>query len=89
MKHLAVLLILLTVGLSGCGIVKTELDKCYEQREYQEARPGPRVRIPEDLTAPPPEAWVPVPYGEANTTATPDGDPCLIEPPDFRDTQRN
>lgn len=83
------LCLILPLVASSCGIIKTELDKCYEQREYQAARPGPRIRVPDDLEPLAEDAWVPVPYGEANTTPTPQDDPCLIEPPDYRDVQRN
>lgn len=70
--------------LPSCGIFKTELDKCYEPREYQEAKPGPRARVPEGLEPIGDDAWVPIPYGETNNEPTPEGYPCLIEPPDYR-----
>jgi uncharacterized lipoprotein len=77
--------VLAVVGLSaGCGLFKTEIDKCHEQREYQAAKPGPRVRIPADLNSLSEETWVPVPYGDTDTEATPDNEPCLIEPPEYR-----
>jgi len=71
--------------LGGCGMFRTELDKCYEQREYQSAKPGARAQVPDDLEPLPEEAWVPIPYGESRTEATPAEDPCLIEPPDYRE----
>ena len=69
---------------SGCGIFKTELDKCREQREYQDARAGERVQVPDGLEELPDDTWVPVPDGETNTRATPKESPCLIEPPPYR-----
>ncbi|MEE4186749.1 MAG: hypothetical protein V2J12_13375 [Gammaproteobacteria bacterium] len=76
---------LLVLPLAGCGMFKSEIDKCYEEREYQQARPGPRLRVPENLEPMPEDAWIPIPYGAANTTPTPDGEPCLIEPPPYRE----
>ncbi len=76
-------------AIGGCGMFKTELDKCREQREYQEAAPGARVQVPADLQDLNEDAWVPVPYGESNTEATPPDDPCLIQPPDYRDESRS
>lgn len=72
------------VSTGGCGLFKTEIDKCREKREYQDAKPAPRVRVPEDLEGLPDQARVPIPYGETNTEPTPPEDPCLIEPPDYR-----
>jgi len=68
----------------GCGIFKTELDKCHEAREYQQAKSGVRTVIPDDLQPLSEEAWVPTPDGETDNEATPVDDPCLIEPPDYR-----
>ena len=68
----------------GCGIFKTELDKCREAREYQEARTGQRTQVPDDLKPLADDVWVPVPTGETKTEVTPEEDPCLIEPPDYR-----
>ena len=82
--------VLLSVAMSalvftgGCGLFKTEIDKCREKREYQQAQPAPRVQVPDDLEQLPEEARVPIPYGETNTEPTPPEDPCLIEPPDYR-----
>ncbi len=70
--------------LSGCGIFKTELDKCHEQREYQAARSGEPTKVPDDLQSLSEEARLPIPVGETNTEATSPEDPCLIEPPDYR-----
>ncbi len=78
------LLVVLAFVMGGCGLFKTELDKCYEKREYQDAAPGARLRVPEDLNGLAEDAWVPIPYGETNAEPTPQGDQCLIEPPDYR-----
>lgn len=78
---------LLLVGASvqsGCGIFKTELDKCREQQEYQSARTGERAQIPEGLDPLSEDEWLPVPAGETNTTPTPPEQTCLIEPPEYR-----
>ena len=72
------------VFTGGCGLFKTEIDKCREKREYQQAQTAPRIQVPEDLGQLPEEARVPIPYGETNTEPTPPEDPCLIEPPDYR-----
>jgi hypothetical protein len=82
---MAVLVCLPALSLASCGVFKSEIDKCYEEREYQEARLGPRLRVPENLEAMPEEAWIPIPYGVANTTPTPAGEPCLNEPPPYRE----
>lgn len=85
MNRLALVLLLVAATVtSGCGLFQTEIDKCREKREYQEAQPAPRVQVPEDLESLPDDARVPIPYGETNTEATPPEDPCLIEPPDYR-----
>jgi len=76
--------LVLACATAGCGVFKSEIDKCYEQREYQQARPGPRLIIPENLEPMPDEAWIPIPYGRANTRPTPQGERCLIEPPPYR-----
>ncbi len=68
----------------GCGIFKTEIDKCHEAREYQEARSGQRTQVPDDLQPLSKDVWVPIPEGETHTEVIPDEDPCLIEPPDYR-----
>lgn len=68
----------------GCGIFKTELDKCHEAREYQQARTGSRTQVPADLQPLSEDAWVPIPEGETRTQPTPADEPCLIEPPDYR-----
>ena len=69
---------------SGCGIFKTELDKCHEAREYQQAKAGSRTQVPDGLQPLSEDAWVPVPEGETETAVTPEDEPCLIEPPDYR-----
>lgn len=77
---------LLALPLANCGVVfKSEIDKCYEEREYQQAQPGPRLRVPETLESMAEDAWIPIPYGVTNTTPTPEGEPCLIEPPPYRE----
>ncbi len=75
--------------LYGCGMFKNDLEKCHENSEYQDARPAPRVRVPDDLDPLPLEARLEVPFGEANTEATPPDQPCLIEPPSYSDRSTN
>ncbi|MBT8421855.1 MAG: hypothetical protein HKN56_01145 [Gammaproteobacteria bacterium] len=85
MRYFGLLLILcMTLLQTSCGIFKTELDKCRELREYQQARAGERAQVPDDLEALPDDAWLPIPEGPTNTTATPAESPCLIEPPEYR-----
>ena len=69
---------------SGCGVFKTELDKCHEAREYQQAKQGVRTQVPDDLQSLSEEALVPMPDGKIENEATPEDEPCLIEPPDYR-----
>ena len=78
-----VLLMCLAALPGGCGLFKTEIDKCHELREYQKSRTGERAQVPDDLEALPEDTWVPVPAGATNTEATPKEQPCLIEPPDY------
>lgn len=73
-----------TMLLSGCGMFKSEVDKCHEEREYQSARSSDRAVIPEGLQPLPDEARLPIPYGETKTEPTPPEEPCLIEPPEYR-----
>ena len=85
MRNVAWTLVFLgMLSQSGCGMFKTELDKCREQREYQDARTGTRAQVPSDLEQLPQESWVAVPEGSTNTTPTPEDEPCLIEPPEYR-----
>ncbi len=78
------LLLWALLSLSGCGMFKTELDKCHEQREYQESRTGIPAKVPDDLQGLSEEARLPIPEGETNTKATSPEEPCLIEPPEYR-----
>ncbi len=67
----------------------SELEKCHEKSEYQDAQPGPRLRVPGNLESLPPDARLEVPYGEANTEATALDQPCLIKPPAYEDRKPN
>ncbi len=89
MTSLRLLSLVALVAVSGCGVFQSELDKCHEKREYQEAQPGPRLRVPEDMDALDPEARLELPYGETNVEPTAPDQPCLIEPPSYNDQSRN
>jgi len=78
------LLVAGVLSQTGCGMFKTELDKCREQREYQDARTGARAQVPADLESLSEDNWVAIPEGSTNTTPTPADEPCLIEPPEYR-----
>ena len=85
MRSAALITMLVLAPLLGsCGVFKTELDKCRELREYQQARTAERAQVPADLESLPNEAWLPVPEGPTSTAATPEEEPCLIEPPEYR-----
>jgi hypothetical protein len=70
---------------NGCFLFTDDLEKCREVREYQQSNPAPRIIVPDDLEQLPDASRLQVPYGEANKQATPEADPCLIEPPDYFD----
>jgi uncharacterized lipoprotein len=89
MTGLRILLLAGIILLQGCGVFKSDLDKCHEQREYQAALPAPRVRVPDNLEPLNPEARLEMPYGKTNTEATPKDQPCLIEPPSYNDRSPN
>ncbi|MGI9292261.1 MAG: hypothetical protein ACR2QG_13435 [Gammaproteobacteria bacterium] len=80
-----VVLTALTALLGIACAPKNKLEKCHKPQEYPKARPGPRLRIPGELEALPSEVRLPVPYGETRTESTPKNEPCLVEPPDFKD----
>ena len=77
--------LLLLASLATACTPKNKLEKCHKPQEYQQAKPGPRLRVPGELEALPSEARLPVPYGETRTEPTPKGQPCLVEPPSFED----
>jgi uncharacterized lipoprotein len=81
---LRISLLLLLAGVVGCS-PKNKLEKCHKPQEFQEAEPGPRIRVPGELEALPSEARLPVPYGETKTEPTKRGEPCLVAPPSFDD----
>lgn len=81
---LRISIMLFAVFLIGCS-PKNKLEKCHKKQEYQDAGPGPRIRVPGELEALSSEARLPVPYGETRTDPTKVGDPCLVEPPSFDD----
>ncbi len=76
------LLLITGLFLFGCSS-KGGSTKCHKQREYQEAKPGPRVRVPEDMHQLPDEERLSMPYGETQTEAFPKTEPCLVDPPTF------
>lgn len=78
-----VALLLLVAGLSTGCFGKREMKKCHKAQEYQQAEPGPRVRVPEGMQELPEEERLRFPYGETRTTPIPKGQPCLEEPPTF------
>ena len=88
MTKLRIFLVLVALTMqSGCFLFKDDLDKCREVREYQSSEPAPRLVVPDDLEALPDEIRLQVPYGETRKTATPEDQPCLIEPPDYFDRE--
>ena len=77
-------MVLSVVLLSGC-IFSSGKEKCHKPQEYQQAKPAPRVRVPDGMTPLPDSSRLPVPYGEAQSEAIPKDEPCLIEPPGYYD----
>jgi uncharacterized lipoprotein len=75
--------------LGGCSGPKNKLEKCHKAQEYQTAKVGPRVRVPEDLVVLEPESRLEIPFGPTKTEPTPKGEPCLIEPPEYVDRSAN
>ena len=70
--------------LSGC-FFKSDLKKCHKPQEYQQAKPGPRARVPDDLQPLPSEARLKVPYGVTQSEPLPKDEPCLTEAPSFEE----
>jgi uncharacterized lipoprotein len=89
MTGLRLMVLTALLVLQGCGVFKSDLDKCHELREYQAAEPGPRLRVPDGLEPLNAEARLEMPYGAVNVDATPDDQPCLIEPPSYNDRAGN
>jgi hypothetical protein len=58
-----VMVLLAAVLLTGC-FGKKKLKKCHKQQEYQQAKPGPRVRVPEGMQELPEEERLRMPYGK-------------------------
>ena len=78
----ALLLLVVAIFLLGCSSSGGST-KCYKKREYQEAKPGPRVRVPEGMLPLPREERLEVPYGETQTEPFPKSEPCLVDPPAY------
>ena len=57
--------------------------KCYKKQEYQDAKPGPRVRVPDGMLPLPRDERLEVPYGDTQTEPFPKSDPCLVDPPAY------
>ena len=73
---------------SGC-LFRSDTQPCHKPREYQAASTGELARVPEDLNALPEEARLELPEGGRNTSPTPKGEPCLIDPPSYTDSTSN
>jgi uncharacterized lipoprotein len=71
--------------VSGCGAIKSDLEKCHKPQEYQTASIGPRVRVPGDLEPLNPDARLDVPFGATQTKPTEKGQPCMVDPPEYTD----
>jgi uncharacterized lipoprotein len=76
------LVLIASLFLFGCSS-KGGSTKCHKKQEYQEAKPGPRVRVPGDLEELPDEERLRVPYGETQTEPFPKTEPCLVDPPAY------
>jgi len=72
--------------LTACSGPKNKLEKCHKPQEYQTATIGPRVRVPDGLEPLDDANRLEIPFGETRTKPTPKGDPCLIDPPDYLDS---
>ena len=66
----------------GC-FGKREMKRCHKPQEYQQAEPGPRLRVPDGMETLPADERLRLPYGERKTTPVPRGEPCLEDPPTF------
>jgi hypothetical protein len=82
------ILIFVSLSFSGC-FFKSDLKKCHKPQEYQQTKPGPRVRVPDDLEPLPPETRLDVPFGEVQTEPLPKEQPCLTEPPVYAQPRKN
>ena len=72
------------VLIAGCfGSNKRKMKKCHKPQEYQEAKPGPRVRVPEGMEELPAEERLRLPYGETQKKPVPKNQSCLEDPPEF------
>ena len=56
MNFQKIFLFALASAAQGCGMFGSELEKCHEKSEYQDAQPGPRLRVPGNLESLPPDA---------------------------------
>jgi uncharacterized lipoprotein len=74
------LLVIASLLIFGCSSSGGSTE-CYKKQEYQAAKPGPRVRVPNDMQPLPREERLNVPYGETQTEPFPKSDPCLVDPP--------
>lgn len=78
-----VMLVGITVLAVACSRGEKKIEKCHKPQEFQQARPGPRVRVPEEMESLSADDRLRLPYGETQTTPVPKGEPCLAEPPKF------
>ena len=89
MGRIASTLLLGLLLLNACSGPKNKLEKCHKPQEYQTAKVGPRVRIPDDLEPLKAENRLEIPFGPTKTEPTPKGEPCLIEPPEYMERSSN
>jgi uncharacterized lipoprotein len=74
---------LIAVLIVACSRGEKKIEKCHKPQEYQEARPGPRVRTPAGMEDLPEDERLRLPYGKTRNQPLPKGEPCLAEPPKF------
>ena len=71
------------VVVAACSKGEKKIEKCHKPQEYQEARPGPRVRTSEGMEDLPEDERLRLPYGKTQSRPIREGQPCLAEPPEF------
>ncbi len=74
---------LVAVSLCAGCFGKREMKRCHKPQEYQDAKPGPRVRVPDEMKQLPEDERLRYPYGQTQNQPVPKGQPCLEEPPTF------
>jgi len=79
----SLLLVAAVLAVVACSRGEKKVEKCHKPQEYQQAKPGPRVRVPPGMDKLSEEERLRLPYGDTQEQPIPKGEPCLAEPPQF------